>query len=77
MENNLTEEECSGCVNFHEIHKLKDVDIKTISNDYLYVNLPYVVVDANKNWPKDGSGELLFSLDRLNEVSKIAFFMFL
>ena len=38
--------------------------------EYLQTDIPFIVTDALKGWPRDNTGQLVFSIDRLNELFK-------
>ncbi len=65
VQDKLTEEDCQECVNYTKLEIVHDLTFEIVAEDYLFSNLPFIVLDATKGWKATSE----FNPDSLKKVS--------
>lgn len=67
-----TKQDCQGCIDFRRemgrIERLRDINDTVITDGFLYYDIPVIVKDPLKDWPRTDDGELVLSLNKIKEL---------
>ncbi|XP_033628268.1 uncharacterized protein LOC117290814 [Asterias rubens] len=50
VQDKLTEDDCQECVNYNKLEYVYNLTHEMVAEDYLFSNLPFIVLDATKGW---------------------------
>ena len=61
-----------GCIDFRReggiVERLKNINDTVLTDGFLYYDIPAIVSDPLKDWPRTGGGELKLSTEKIKEV---------
>ena len=61
-----------GCIDFRregsKIERLKNINDTVLTDGFLYYDIPAIVSDSLKDWPRTEDGELKLSTDKIKQV---------
>ena len=61
-----------GCIDFRregsKVERLKNINDTVLTDGFLYYDIPAIVSDSLKDWPRTEDGELKLSTDKIKQV---------